>query len=231
MNLALAIPRPNILPVDLVLGDFNGDGNLDLAVSYADFDSNPTRSTSTLATARATSPRRRSVTVGINPNNLVSIPRPFLDAGTFAVTDHGPVANNDQATVDSGSSVSIPVLANDTDSDNVPLTITQVTAPAHGVAHIISNGSPNGDTIQYTPAPRVHATTASRIPLPTRTAWSQRQRLRLLSRASSLRRRSWQAPLWGRTTASNSPQVVGPCLKGRLEMPFRLGEEAAIMNA
>src|SRR5262249_53925035 len=51
-------------------------------------------------------------------------------------------------TVAPGSSVSIPVLANDSDPDQAPLTITQVGTPGHGVAHL----NPADHTIIYTPA-------------------------------------------------------------------------------
>jgi hypothetical protein len=138
-----------ILPGNLALGDFSGDGKLDLAVSYYDVYAQPSvvRIYPGDGTGHFGTPQ--SVTVGENPFTLVSLPRaPFLDAGTFAVTDHAPVANDDTATVTPGSSVSIPILANDSDPDNDPLTITQVGAPGHGVAHL--NGADH--TIIYTPA-------------------------------------------------------------------------------
>ena len=55
---------------------------------------------------------------------------------------------NDQATVVDGASVTVAVLANDNDPDNAPLTVVQVTSPAHGVAHITDNGT----TVTYAPA-------------------------------------------------------------------------------
>jgi hypothetical protein len=139
-----------ILPSDVALGDFNGDGKLDLAVAYYDFYAAPSVVRIYAGDGAGHFAAPQSVTVGANPFTLVGIPRaPFLDAGTFAVTDHGPVANDDTATVAPGSSVSIPVLANDSDPDHAPLTITQVGTPGHGVAHL----NPADQTIIYTPAP------------------------------------------------------------------------------
>jgi hypothetical protein len=135
-------------PINVVLGDFNGDGKLDVAASFFD----PYSAADQVAlytgdgTAHFSAPQ--DVTVGLSPFTLVSIPRaPFLDAGTFAVTDHGPVANNDVASVVSGTSVGIPVLANDSDPDKAPLEIVQVATPAHGTAHTDGSG-----TIYYAPA-------------------------------------------------------------------------------
>ncbi|MEP7084177.1 MAG: Ig-like domain-containing protein, partial [Betaproteobacteria bacterium] len=57
-----------------------------------------------------------------------------------------PVAVNDAFTVDQNSTAnSLNVLANDSDPDADPLTITSVTAPAHGTATI------SGNRVNYTP--------------------------------------------------------------------------------
>ena len=132
----------------LAIGDFNGDGKPDLAVSYF----NTVDGTSAVrlcigdGTGHFASPQ--SVDVGASPFTLVSIPRaPFLDVGTFAVTDHGPVANNLTAAVVGGASVSIAALAGDSDPDNAPLKIVGVSTPAHGVAHFDALGN-----IIYAPA-------------------------------------------------------------------------------
>jgi hypothetical protein len=66
--------------------------------------------------------------------------------GAKQYTNHFPIAQNDSATVTDGTSVTIAALANDSDPDGDPLTITAVTTPAHGVATIA------GSTILYTPA-------------------------------------------------------------------------------
>jgi hypothetical protein len=144
-----------ILPSDLALGDFNGDGHLDLAVSYYDNVANP----NVLiypgdGTGHFGEPQ--SVTVGDNPFTLVSIPRaPFLDAGAFAVTDQPPTAKDQTSTVIAGSSVTIPVLDNATNPDGAPLTITQVANPAHGAAHIAAGppDNPADEVIVYAPTP------------------------------------------------------------------------------
>ena len=65
---------------------------------------------------------------------------------TWTVTNPGPTAANDSATTAEDTPVTIAVLANDTDPDGDPLTVTSATA-AHGTVVI----NPNG-TITYTPA-------------------------------------------------------------------------------
>jgi hypothetical protein len=138
-----------ILPANVALGDFSGDGKLDMAVSYYDFYANPDVVRIYPGDGKGNFGTPQAVTVGVNPFTLVSIPRtPFLAVGSVTVTGQGPVASNDSATVVSGSSVSIPVLKNDTDADNAPLTIKQVSNPGHGVAHL----DPSTDTIVYAPA-------------------------------------------------------------------------------
>ncbi|WP_252228327.1 Ig-like domain-containing protein [Caldicoprobacter algeriensis] len=57
-----------------------------------------------------------------------------------------PVAADDTAKTDQGTSAIIKVLDNDSDPDNDTLTITNITQPKHGKAEINSNG-----TITYTP--------------------------------------------------------------------------------
>ena len=66
--------------------------------------------------------------------------------GPKQYTNHFPIAQNDTATVTEGTSVTINVLANDSDPDNDPLSITAVSAPAHGTAAIA------GSAIVYVPA-------------------------------------------------------------------------------
>jgi VCBS repeat-containing protein len=65
----------------------------------------------------------------------------------FTTVNSAPVAANDSATVAEDGTVSVAVLANDTDPDGDTLTVTSVTQGAHGAASI------NPDqTVQYTPA-------------------------------------------------------------------------------
>src|SRR6185312_9005613 len=59
-----------------------------------------------------------------------------------------PIAAPDTATTTAGTPVTIAVLANDSDPDNNPLTITAVSTPVHGNAVI----NPADKTITYTPA-------------------------------------------------------------------------------
>ena len=66
---------------------------------------------------------------------------------TVTRVNDGPVAVDDAATTAEDTAVSIAVLANDTDLDGDTLSVTSVTAPAHGTAAV----NPDG-TITYTPA-------------------------------------------------------------------------------
>ena len=91
--------------------------------------------------ARARVEIRGVVTGGRNGQNVSQVP-PVLNI------NRSPVAVNDSATAQAGSSVVISVLANDTDPDNDTLTVSAVTAPAHGTA--VSSG--NDTTVTYTPA-------------------------------------------------------------------------------
>jgi VCBS repeat-containing protein len=60
--------------------------------------------------------------------------------------NHAPVANDDTQSGVEDTPLIIPVLANDSDADNDPLTVSQVTQGAHGSVAI------NGDgTVTYTP--------------------------------------------------------------------------------
>jgi subtilisin len=57
-----------------------------------------------------------------------------------------PVANDDTATVAEDGSTDVPVLANDTDPNNDPRTVSGVTNPPHGTASVNGNG-----TVHYVP--------------------------------------------------------------------------------
>jgi hypothetical protein len=158
LDLTIGANGPNgvgIGPVNVVLGDFNGDGKLDLASSFFNpqFGADQVAVYSGDGTGHFSAPQ--FVTVGLGPFTLVSIPRaPFLDAGSFAVTDQPPTAKNETPTAFTGGSITIPVLDDATDPDGAPLTITGVSSPGHGVAHVIP-GPPNNladEAIVYTPA-------------------------------------------------------------------------------
>ncbi|MCP3964367.1 MAG: tandem-95 repeat protein, partial [bacterium] len=60
---------------------------------------------------------------------------------------NNPVAVDDQATTDEDQPVSIDILANDSDDDSDPLTVTEVTDPANGTAELQADA-----TVLYTPA-------------------------------------------------------------------------------
>jgi len=72
-------------------------------------------------------------------------------AATVSITvnhvNRPPVANNDSATTTPNTPVTVNVLANDSDPDNDPLTVTGVATPAHGTAVV----NPD-NTITYTSA-------------------------------------------------------------------------------
>jgi len=62
-------------------------------------------------------------------------------------TNDNPVANDDAATTDEDTAVSVNVVANDTDVDNDTLTVSAVTQGAHGSVSFA------GGSVTYTPAP------------------------------------------------------------------------------
>src|SRR5206468_1054050 len=66
---------------------------------------------------------------------------------TIAAVNDAPVAGNDTATTAEDTPVTIGVLANDSDADGDPLTITATTPAAHGTATSLPDG-----TITYAPA-------------------------------------------------------------------------------
>jgi hypothetical protein len=68
------------------------------------------------------------------------------DDPAFLGGNRPPVANHDAATTPAGIPVTFPVLSNDTDPDNNPLTVASVTQPANGAVFINSN-----NTLTYTP--------------------------------------------------------------------------------
>jgi hypothetical protein len=66
---------------------------------------------------------------------------------TVTAVNDVPVANNDTATTPQPNAVVIPVLANDTDAENDPLTVASFTQPANGTVGVTNGGllyTPNG---------------------------------------------------------------------------------------
>ena len=62
-----------------------------------------------------------------------------------------PIANADTATTPAGTAVNIAVLANDSDPENNPLTVTGVSNIVGGTATINPNASTPNNTVTYTP--------------------------------------------------------------------------------
>ncbi len=97
-----------------------------------------------------------TVTVGFNgsPGNVTGGPTNYVltaDGSTGGPTggpvNHPPVTVNDTAATLQGQPVRVAVLANDSDPDGDPLTVTAVTAGQHGTATANADG-----TVTYTPA-------------------------------------------------------------------------------
>jgi hypothetical protein len=65
-----------------------------------------------------------------------------------SLPNHSPIATFDVALTLKGVAVDIAVLANDSDPDGNPLTVTAVSSALHGTTSINANGS-----VKYTPAP------------------------------------------------------------------------------
>ncbi|MBM2617302.1 tandem-95 repeat protein [Actinoplanes sp. LDG1-06] len=66
---------------------------------------------------------------------------------SIVVTNGAPIARPDPVTVPSGTVATIAVLANDSDPNNDPLTVTIDVAPQHGTASVDASGK-----VTYTPA-------------------------------------------------------------------------------
>ncbi|TML92889.1 MAG: tandem-95 repeat protein, partial [Actinobacteria bacterium] len=73
-----------------------------------------------------------------------------IAAATVSVSvgqsNRAPVAGNDSASTQPATPVTVSVLANDSDPDNDPLTVTGASSPAHGTAAVNAN-----NTVTYTP--------------------------------------------------------------------------------
>ncbi|MGE3540655.1 MAG: Ig-like domain-containing protein [Candidatus Tectimicrobiota bacterium] len=127
-----------------------------------DPDGNP------LAITQATPPVHGMVTL-LDRTTIQYMPfAPFhgLDSFTYTVSDsqgatttatvqvtvtpvnHAPVAQHDVATTAQDTPITLPLLANDSDSDGDPLTVTTVSTPAHGNVRLLANG-----LAQYIPEP------------------------------------------------------------------------------
>jgi cysteine-rich repeat protein len=74
---------------------------------------------------------------------------------TVTPVNDAPVASDDAETLLEDGSVSVDVVANDVDVDGDALTVTLITAPAHGLALIT-----DAHHVSYTPAPNFHGSDA-----------------------------------------------------------------------
>ena len=93
--------------------------------------------------------------------------------GTFTVTvlNHAPVAVADAASTLENTSVTIPVLANDSDVDGGTLTVSAVSSPAHGTASVggggvvyhPASGFAGSDTFSYTVADGQGGTASAQV--------------------------------------------------------------------
>ena len=81
-----------------------------------------------------------TATVSVTINNTTPPPPP-------PPTNNAPVAVNDVFIVPCGATTVLDVLANDTDKDGDPLTITSITQPSKAAISIVSNGK----FLLYTP--------------------------------------------------------------------------------
>ncbi|MBD2341047.1 tandem-95 repeat protein [Calothrix sp. FACHB-156] len=73
----------------------------------------------------------------------------------YTAPNSNPVAQPDTASTNQDTPVTINVLANDTDPDSNPLSISGFTTPAHGTVAINDNGTPTNtsdDKLVYTPS-------------------------------------------------------------------------------
>jgi Ca2+-binding RTX toxin-like protein len=84
------------------------------------------------------------------------------DPGAPAFTTNTPpTATDDTPTTDEDTPLIINVLANDSDPQGDPLTLSLATLPTKGIATLNNNGTPNNpsdDTITYTPNPNFNGT-------------------------------------------------------------------------
>lgn len=111
---------------------------------------------------------------GSSPHYLTNVNGRMFFAATTAATGvelwkftnqpvigNPPVAGDDSASTLQGTKVSIPILANDSDPDNDPLTVTIVSNPRNGAVVINNNGTSGNladDFLDYTPDPAFHGT-------------------------------------------------------------------------
>lgn len=104
----------------------------------------------------STIPAGGTASFGFNgsPGNLSVVPTNYVlhngtsggGGGSTGTTNHAPTPAADALLVNPSQATVLNVLANDTDPDGDPLSVTAVTTPQHGTAVLNSNG-----TVTYTP--------------------------------------------------------------------------------
>ena len=141
---------------------FNTPVTVNVLANDSDPDSDPLTVTGATAPAHGTAVVNANNTITYTPAAGYSGPDSFTYSisdgrgGTASATvsitvspagNSPPVAVNNSATTAFNTPVTVNVLANDSDPDSDPLTVTGATAPAHGAAVVNAN-----NTITYTPA-------------------------------------------------------------------------------
>ncbi len=157
------IPNPNHPPV---AGDDRTATNLNTPVDIAvlpndsDPDGDPLTVTDFTQPGNGTVKLNPDGTFTYTPNPgftgtdtffyIIDDGRAGQDTGVVTVTvkDNVPLAVPDTSTTQVNTPVEIPVLSNDRDPDNDPLTVTEVSNPPHGTAAVNPDGS-----VTYTPDP------------------------------------------------------------------------------
>jgi hypothetical protein len=130
-------------------GDFDGDGVLDITV----YNNAAAKWEVYLGDGTGHFPKAQALPGGW----IASVPRaPLLVAGSIAITDHAPVANNVQVSAFAGSTLMVPLAPHVSDPDNEPVRLTAFGKPAHGTVLIDDNGTPDDpadDALLYTATP------------------------------------------------------------------------------
>jgi uncharacterized delta-60 repeat protein len=96
-----------------------------------------------------------SYAVSVSDGELNTTPATVtIPPGSFISVNDAPVANGDTATTSQNTAVNINVLANDSDIEGNPLSLSLVTNPSNGTVQINNNGTPSilsDDFLTYTP--------------------------------------------------------------------------------
>ncbi len=166
-TVTITVSPVNDLPVATPLADrtdtdsenFTGSNAVDVSGNFSDADGDPLTFTATglppgltmdaagvisgTITPSASQTGPYTVTITANDGNGGTASTSFV----WAVTNPGPVATNDSVTTPEETLVNIPVLANDSDPDSDPLTVTTASAGS-GTVVIRPDG-----TLDYTPNP------------------------------------------------------------------------------